>query len=120
MTRKYKILYKLFLFLSIVCLLAPIAIYTVKGLIIGSVVQKFTLGMMGLTALILVLFNLLWKARLRSPLFILLLGIYLTLEYIAPVLLLVALGTIADELIFTPLYKKYKNLYTINKEIDKR
>lgn len=120
MTKKYKFLYKFFAFLALVCLFAPVAVYTVKGLIVGTVIQRFSLGMLGLTSLIIVLLNLLWKARLRSPLFILLIGLYLTLEYIAPVLLLVAIGTILEELVFTPLKKKYKDLYIINKEIDKR
>lgn len=35
-------------------------------------------------------------------------------------LVILAITTILDELVFTPLHKKYKNLYIINREIDKR
>ena len=57
---------------------------------------------------------------MRSTIWILLLGIYICLDNIMPVLLTIAIGTITDELILTPLHKKYKQLAIINSEIDKR
>lgn len=37
-----------------------------------------------------------------------------------PLLLIVAVGTILDEFLLTPLHKHFKNKATINREIDKR
>lgn len=120
MTRKYKILSGLFAVLATLCLLVPIGYYTVYAFIAGQVVQKFTLGMLCITATVLVAFNALRKAHLRCPVFIVLLGVYIALSEITGMLVMLAITTILDELVFTPLHKKYKNLYIINREIDKR
>jgi hypothetical protein len=120
MTRKYKILSGLFAVLATLCLIAPVGYYTVYAFIAGQVAQKFTLGMLCITALILTAFNAINKAHLRCPIFIILLGVYIALSEITVMLVILAITTILDELVFTPLHKKYKNLYIINREIDKR
>ena len=60
------------------------------------------------------------KLHLRSAIWLLVLGVYICLQNIQTLLIMVAVCTILDEIVFTPLHKKYKNLYIINKEIDKR
>lgn len=119
-TKKYTNLYWLFRSISFLVLVVPLIIYGVKGFIEGDVTEKFTLGMTISIAAILVALNILFKYHIRSTIWIIVLGIYFCIDNIMPLLLCIAIGTILDEFIFTPLYKSYKNKATINKEIDKR
>ena len=48
------------------------------------------------------------------------LGIYVCIGNIIPLLFVMIATTGLDEFVFTPLYKRYNNKYIINKEIDKR
>ena len=119
-TKKYKRLALIFSLLSILVLLAPMVYYLVEAFIAGVVIEKLALGGLATMAIILTLFNTIMKANLRSPIWLLLIGIFLVLENILPLIIFIAVGTILDEFLLTPLARRYRNLYTINKEIDKR
>lgn len=122
MTNKYKKLSILTFLLSAICSLCPILIYVIKAFVDKDVqeVNKYTLGIMCSVALIVTIINIVAKLHLRCIPWILLLGIYLCLKNITALLVIMAITTIIDELILTPLHKSFKNKYTINKEIDKR
>ena len=122
MTSKYKKLSILTFLLSAMCSLCPILIYVIKAFVDKDVkeVNKYTLGIMCSVALVVTLINIVAKLHLRCIPWILLLGIYLCLRNITALLVIMAITTIVDELILTPLHKSFKNKYTINKEIDKR
>ena len=119
-TKKYQRLSILFQCLSILVLVAPLAYYTILGFINGETTEKFTLGITFVIAAILFIVNVLFKYHIRSTIWILVLGIYFCMDNILPLLFMVAIGTILDEFILTPLHKSYKNKCTINREIDKR
>ena len=119
-TKKYQRLSILFQCLSILVLVAPLAYYTILGFINGEVTEKLTLGITFVIAAILFIVNVLFKYHIRSTIWILVLGIYFCIDNILPLLFMVAIGTILDEFLLTPLYKSYKNKCTINREIDKR
>lgn len=120
MTKEYRREKWLLLILSILCNLLPIAIYTIKAFIVAGVGQKVTLGVCLTLALLFVLINIITKHRIRSTLWILLIGIYVCLDHIQSLLIIMAITTIIDEFILEPAYKRVKNKYIINKEIDKR
>lgn len=101
-------------------LICPIGYFTVNAFIAGEVVEKVSLGALATVAVIMVAINALMKLHLRSPLWLLLIGIYIAVDYIMPVLICVAIGTILDEILFTPLRKHFHNKAVINAEIDKR
>ena len=119
-TKKYIHLSRFFRALQILILLLPIIVYAVMGFVNGEVTEKITLGISLTVALILFVINIVFKFHLRSCLWIMVLGIYFCIDNIMPLLLIVAIGTIVDEFLLTPLYKSFKNKATINKEIDKR
>lgn len=119
-TKKYRILKNVFLALSIYCLAFPMTFYGVKALIEGTKVQKFTLGAFCVVAIGMVVTNFILKLKLKSMIWLLMLGIYICLRDITTLLIMVSVCTILDELLITPLYKFYLNKYRINKEIDKR
>lgn len=119
-TKRYTILYRLFLALSIIALAVPVVVYSVIGFVNGDVKEKLTLGITLIIAIMLTMINLIFKFHIRSVIWILVLGIYFCIDNIMPLLLIVAISTILDEFIFTPLYKKYRSKARINREIDKR
>ena len=108
--------------LSVSVTLLPVIYYVIKGLSDGSVGsrQKACLGCMVCLAIMLYIINVLMKYSIRSTVWILLLGVYVCLEDILPLILMLAIGTIIDEFVLSPLKKHYESVYCINKEIDRR
>ena len=121
-TKRYKNLTILTFWLSVLLTLCPILIYVARAFLSSEVqsVNKYTLGIMCSVALIVTIINIVAKLRLRCIPWILLLGIYICLKEITSLLVIMAITTIIDEMIVTPLHKSFKNKYIINKEMDKR
>ena len=119
-TKKYSSLYKLYLALSIIVTIVPVIVYIALGLANGEIHQKVVLGVTLVIAMLLTGINVVFKFHIRSVIWILVLGIYICLDNILPLLLIIAIGTILDEFVLTPLYKSYRNKAKINLEIDKR
>ena len=120
-TKKNKILYWVFNILSFIILFVPIFVYVIKGYIDANLItEKVGLTCTIMISIILVVINFILKFHIRSTLWILLLGIYFCIDNIFTLIVLIAVGTILDEFLISPLKKSFKNKYTINKEIDKR
>ena len=119
-TKHYKRLTWVFGLLSILATLTPITIYIIIAFTNGTIGEKVSLGICLVTVLIFTIINVLIKHRIRCTIWILLLGIHVCVANIKTLLIIMAITTAIDELIFEPLAKKYKNKYIINKEIDKR
>ena len=120
MTNKYKNIYRTFKLLSWAVTILPLVVYFVIAFSKAEIVHKLAIGSMLTIVLILTVINIVGKLQLRSPLFLLLIGIYVGLGQILTPLVITSCGVVLDEFIFTPLYKKYRQLYVINREIDKR
>lgn len=120
MTKKYKIKLNICRLLSFTLTVLPVIIYTIMGFMDGSIGEKVSLGICVILALIFVLINIMFKYHIRSTLWVLLIGIYVCIDNIIPLLIIMAATTIIDEFVLVPLINKYKNKYIINKEIDLR
>jgi hypothetical protein len=122
MTKRYKRLSFLFSLLSFLCVWGPAIYFLVEAWFTGKLQGKdaITLGSTALVAIILCLVSFIFKYHWRTPVVIILMGLYFLAENFACILLVVGICIILDELLFTPLHKKFKGLYTINREIDKR
>lgn len=121
-TRKMIRLSNIFFWLSALSQTFPLLFYGVKAIFDGDVTteQKVTVSLCFGCAAIFAIVNAVRKANLRSPLYIIMIGIYFALDDLLPLVFMMAIGCILDELVFTPLRKRYKELARINKEIDKR
>lgn len=119
-TNSYKKKRNLFRALSILITILPILVFTVIGFVEGTITEKVSLGICLFLALLFVLINILFKHHIRSTIWILLIGIYVCVRNITPLLIIMAFSTAIDEFILDPLAKSYANKYKINKEIDKR
>lgn len=123
-TKNYKTQAIVYLIASIIITFGPLLYFTIKGFILGSEITKFTMGTACTVSVILFAVNILTKHHLRSPMWVLLVGIYFALKDISgqmeTLLIILAATTILDEFWFTPAFKHCKSKYSINKEIDKR
>ena len=120
MTKKYKIKLNICRLLSFTLTVLPVIIYTIMGFMDGTIGEKVSLGICVILALMFMLINVMFKYHIRSTLWVLLIGIYVCIDNIIPLLIIMATTTIIDEFVLVPLINKYKNKYIINKEIDLR
>lgn len=120
MTKTYKCKMIITGILSFLCSFGPLIVFTVMGLVQGEGKEKIVLAMTMVGAIMIALIAAMKKIHLRSTTFILMIGLWIALDRLLPFILTVAICTIIDELILTPLYKRFKEDYHTNKQIDKR
>lgn len=120
MTKTYKCKMIITGILSFLCSFGPLIVFTIMGLAQGEGKEKIVLTMTMVGAIMIALIAAMKKIHLRSTTFILMIGLWVALDRLLPFILTVAICTIIDELILTPLYKRFKEDYHTNKQIDKR
>lgn len=120
MTKKYKRLSILYFWLCVLCLFGPILFFFIRAFAVGDTTHKLTLGLTFTVALVLAAINLIMKSHLRSVIWVLLIGVFAVLNHYLAIILTFAITTFAEELVFSPLHRYYKNKARINAEIDKR
>lgn len=120
MTKKYKNKLNFVRLLSFILTVLPVILYAILGFYNGSIGEKVSLGVCTLLAIMFVIINVMFKYHIRSTLWIMIIGIYICVDNIIPLLITMAASTIIDEFVLIPLIKKYKDKYIINKEIDLR
>lgn len=132
-TKKVKEKRNLYLAASLFLNIAPIVvcffyIFTTQRVVDGvpaiSSGQKFAFSASIIVALSIFVINILAKLNLRSPTFIIILGLLIALSKIINVAIYtmayICVVVILDEFWLTPGYKKANTKLTINKEIDMR
>lgn len=120
-SKKYKLLFVLFFAASLLLNIAPVAIYVIDALIGGALVhEKVALCMTVFVVLIMSAVAWANKIVLRSRIWVIIIGLYFVLDYFVAPLLIIGVCQIIDEWIASPLSKHYKNLYIINRQMDKR
>lgn len=120
MTKTYKCRMIITAILSFLCSFGPLIVFTIMGLAQGEGKEKIVLAMTMVGAIMIALIAAMKKIHLRSTTFILMIGLWVALDRLLPFILTIAICTIIDELILTPLYKRFKEDYHTNKQIDKR
>lgn len=111
----------LFRILDMICLLAPVLIYI--GIALSSdgiqTVQKVAVVSTTLIAIILTVFNVIAQKRLRCPIWIILIGLFVAIkEMLLPLIIILAITSVLDDLVFTPLIGHYKTALIASKEVD--
>lgn len=121
MTKKYQIIALILAAVSILANLGPLAFFIGSAYVQADVVhEKLAMTVSLAIALILSVVWLITRIQLRSRLWIVLIGLFVCLDYALAAIITIAICQIVDEIILCPLKKHYHNLYTINREIDKR
>lgn len=105
------------------CLFAPLIVYLIIGLVNDNVTTggKVTLVAMLFIALILTVINVVAQKHLRCPIWVLLIGLYVAMEkYLMPLVIILAITSILDDLVFTPIIHYYYTQTVASKTMDKR
>lgn len=120
MTKSYKVKKNIAFILSMLCSFGPLIVFTIMGLIQGEGTEKICLTMTAIASIILGVICALRKIHLRSTIYILMIGLWIALDNLLPFIITLMICTMLDELVFTPLHKRWKEDYHTNKQIDKR
>ena len=106
-----------------ICLFLPLIIYLIIGLASNSVTTgaKVSLVAMLFLALILTAINVIAQKHLRCPIWVMVIGLYIAMDkYLMPLIIILAVTSILDDLLFTPLIHYYYTQTVASKTIDKR
>lgn len=120
MTKTYKFKKNLMFLLSLLCSFGPLIVFTIMGLVQGEGREKICLTMTAIASIIMGLVCVLRKIHLRSTLYILMIGLWIALDNLLPFIITLMLCTMLDEIIFTPLHRRFREDYHTNKQFDKR
>lgn len=113
----------LFRILDWICLAAPLIIYVIialcnDGIRVGYKVAVVSTAMI---AILLTIFNVIAQKKLRCPIWIILIGLYVAIrDYLLPLVIILAVTSILDDLVFTPLIHYYYTKTVASKTIDQR
>lgn len=123
-TKNARVAHIIFSILHFICLLGPFFYFIPAAFIAGEVVQKLALGLTTILALVFAAISLLVDVKHRaglhrSILWILVLGLLMSLAAIKPFIWIMAIASIVDELVFVKLAEHFKTVKNTNKEIDK-
>ena len=122
-TKKSRALLWIWRLIDWLCLFAPLIVYLIIGLVNDNVTTggKVTLVAMLFIALILTVINVVAQKHLRCPIWVLLIGIYVAMEkYLMPLVIILAITSILDDLVFTPIIHYYYTQTVASKTMDKR
>lgn len=100
--------------------LAPLIIFGILGFTKAEPREKACLGVMVMVAMFFGVINVLMKCNYRFFVWLLLLGVYICMDDMLPVIITLVICTFFDEMIIMPMKKHYSTKYLINKEIDSR
>lgn len=121
-TREARFKLWFFRILDWICLGLPIIIYVIIALAgDGLVAQKVAVVATTMVAIILTVFNIIAQKRLRCPIWIILIGLFIAIKhYLLPLIIILAITSILDDLVFTPLISYYRTKLIANKAMDER
>lgn len=104
--------------LSALCSLGPALGFALYALISGSlVVHKVTLCLTVLIVIVFSLIALINKFAFKSKVWVIMIGLYLSLDFMLTPIIVVGVCQILDELVFSPLHRYFKRHYEICQEI---
>lgn len=120
MTKNYKFKKNITFILSMLCSIGPLVVFTIMGIIQGEGVEKISLTLTAISSIVLAVIAILNKIHLRSTTYILMIGLWIALDNLLPFVITLMICTMLDELVLTPLHKRWKEDYHTNKQFDRR
>lgn len=127
-TKKYKRIRNWLFAISLLLLFGPVGFYLVQAAMatIAAGTTTATIAKVSIFSSSVIIFGILTiiaaarKIVFKSSVWVLVIAIYLLLDYAMWAVVVIGVCQILDELVFSPLVKYYNSLIRINKEIDKR
>lgn len=112
-----------FRLLDWICLAAPLIVYVIIALFNDGIKVTYKVAVIStlMIALVLTVFNIIAQKRLRCPIWIVIIGLYIAIrDYLMPLIIILACTSILDDLVFTPLIQYYYTKTVASKTIDQR
>ena len=109
--------------LNLVLLFVPVIVYVIVALANGGVTVSGRVSLVAsvMVSIILTTFNVITKIKLRSPRWIMLIGLYVAFrESLLPLIVMLAVTSALDDFFFTPMIAHFKAELEASKVIDKR
>ena len=106
-----------------ILIIGPIFTYVCIGLADGGIATWAKVTMIGCcaAALIVIIVNTILQKRLRCPMWLVLIGLVAAIKnYLLPLIIILSLVTILDDLVLTPLIENYRDKYRASKVQDER
>lgn len=127
-TKKYKRIRNWLVIISLLLLFGPIGYYLIEAAlaVIAAGTTTAVIAKVSIFSSSVIIFGILTiiaaarKVVFKSAIWVLVVAIYLLLDYVMWAVVIIGICQILDELIFAPLINYYNDLIKINKEIDKR
>lgn len=110
-------------FCNLAFLFVPVMVYVIIALASGGVTVTGRVSVVSsvMVSIILTTFNVITKRNLRSPRWIILIGLFVAIrEALLPLVIMLAVTSVLDDLVFTPLIDHYKHVVETSLVIDKR
>ena len=112
-----------FRLLDWICLAAPLIVYVIIALFNDGIKVTYKVAVIStlMIAIVLTVFNIIAQKRLRCPIWIVIIGLYIAIrDYLMPLIIILACTSILDDLVFTPLIHYYYTKTVASKTIDQR
>lgn len=109
--------------INFLLLFLPVIVYVIIALANGGVTVSGRISIVAsvMVSIILTTFNVITKVKLRSPRWILIIGLYVAFrESLLPLIIMLAVTSVLDDFFFTPAIAHYKAELISNKVYDKR
>ena len=109
--------------LNVLLLFVPVIVYVIIALANGGVTVPGRISLVAsvMVSIILTTFNVITKIRLRSPRWILLIGLYVAFrESLLPLIIMLAVTSALDDFFFMPMIAHFKAELETSRVIDKR
>ena len=106
-----------------ILLFLPVIVYVIIALANGGVTVPGRISIVAsvMVSIILTTFNVITKIKLRSPRWILIIGLYVAFrESLLPLVIMLAVTSVLDDFFFTPMIQHFKAELETSRVIDKR
>ena len=122
-TKQTRTKYWLFKIIHTILLYVPLMVYVIIALANGGITAPKKVALVGtvMVALILTVFNFIAKRNLRSPLWLILLGLFVAMkEMLIPLIIMLAVVSVIDDFILSPVIANTKVHLESSKMMDAR
>lgn len=112
-----------FRILDWVCLSLPLLVYLSMALADDGIKVGYKVAVVGtlVIAVILTIFNIIAQKRLRCPIWIILIGLFVAIrDCLLPLIIILSVVSVLDDLVFTPIIHYYYTKTVASKAIDQR
>lgn len=119
-TKHCRILYWVLWSVSLLLTIGPMLGYLIYGFATAEVHKKLVLSLTTICALVFGVISILTKKKIRSLIWLLMIGLTVALNNITVLVIIYAICSILDEFLVEPAVDRYKTMLISNKEMDKR